>query len=364
MSSDGDRAQATPTHPWVAHTGITTHHLVVGALLGVSVALVFMGDWYQWWADEAIAHRLVDRWNVWEILTVLPRHQPHYPTWYLLPELAGWKLTHLVSIACAPLTVLGTLRIAQALEYPRQNQYLAASLVATSPFLAVQFGWMRMYALLILASTYSVAFALERAHARAGAASVAAALLHPFGVLPAVYVAANALVERAYTTTTLTGVFAGTPLLAFLWVNVVEPDGGGVTGSATGMTHGVVPDAFLVGLTPGAALTGSPHTLLQVFGCVVLFGALVLPGRSTHRLHAWIALPVVAIAGASWVVLPVFTLKYFGFIGPSVAVVLAGLYEDRVPWRRIAIAVTLALFAIGWMQRFAPMLITRRFLFW
>lgn len=353
------RLATTRLEPLLTAAGAYRCNISYGLLYGISLILVQFADRGQHWVDEQITRELIHRWNVWELLTVLPLHQPHYPTFYLLPELAGWQATRFVSLLALPVTVAATARAARALDYPPRAAFLAAALVATSPYLAVQASWIRMYAPLTALLTVGFWLALASSYRRATVVMMAAAVLHPFGAFGPVWLALNLARRHRWRSAAGIGVLGCLPAGLFV---ALRTGGRAINTRTTGMGHGIEPSVVELALTPVSSVVGSPHLLVQVTAVAGLTLLLLFP-RGDVRVWAWVLLPVVGISLASYLVHPVFRLKYFGFIAPAVAVLAADPQRGR--YHRGLIGLYFAgLLVVSWVLRSAPTIVSRRFIFW
>lgn len=333
--------------------------LVYGFFCWFSFAAAAVADRDRLWVDEEIAHELIQRWDVWELLTVLPVWQPHFPTYYLLPELLGWDATAFVSIVSFPITVYATIRAALTLYDTPDAAYVAGALVAMSPFLATQAGWVRMYAPLTAILTLGFCLGLESNYRQAAVCMLFASILHIFGVFGAVWLAIHAFHNRQHGFGVAVGGFGALPASLLLAINTGQQ---GVTTQSTGMGHGIEPELLRIAVTPVASLLGGPHTFLQVLGVLVVTLLLLVP-RVERQVATWILLPVIGVSVASHLVHPVFRLKYFGFVAPVIALLMANPERNR--WhRRLIVVLAGILLSLSWIQRLIPVLVTRRIVFW
>jgi hypothetical protein len=309
-----------------------------------------------YWVDERIVLRLIERWGPAGILLELPVSQPHYPTWYLLPELAGPAAAEAVSAACMPLTVWWTIGAAEEL-YDERSALLAGSLVALSPFLAEQAGWLRMYAPLSALAALTLRLALA-GDGRSALPSLAAAALHPFGSL---LVAWNAAVsrDRASGAGLAAAGLAAAAYAVLKLTKTGDTPGRPPMVDKTGVGHGVVPPLYELLSAPAAALGGSPRFRAGVAGAV-LVGAVA--AHTDRRVAAWAWGPPLAIAAASALVHPVWELKYMGMVAPAVAVGVADPRSGR--WRQAAVAVLVVWYALNyWLSTLGAPLAHRAY-FW
>lgn len=331
---------------------------MVWLFAAVSLLHAFSLDRGPRWIDEQITRELIQRWTAWELLTVLPLHQPHLPTYYFLPEFAGWHATVAVSLVSLPVTVLAGAAAARAHYQSDTAAVITAGLIAVSPYLAVQSTWIRMYAPLTALLTVGLWLGLDGQRWRATVVMLAAALLHPFAVFGGLWLSLLALKDQRWRLGAVTAVLACLPSLALV---AVTTGGREISTRTTGMGHGIEPGLLKLVLTPVASLTGSPHASYQVAGVLAVTALLVWP-RPDWRLLAWIVLPGAGLAVAS-MVHPVFRLKYYGFVAPAVAIVAAN--PRRTGWhRRSVLWVLVGLMAVAVFFRFAGGgVVTRRFLF-
>jgi hypothetical protein len=338
-----------------------SNDIAYGFVCGLSVFFAILADRQALWTDEEITHMLIERWGVWEILTVLPLRQPHLPTYYLIPELLGWEVTSLVSLVALPATVFATIRAAEALYDDFGAAYLAGTLTALSPFLATQAGWQRMYAPLTAAMTVGLWLGLEKRYRLSAICMFFASILHVFGAFGVLWLALTSAKDGRDKLAALVFGLGSLPGISFVAVNHSSK---GLTTAATGMGHGIVPSLLKIALTPVSSLLGSPHNMIQIVG-VLAITILILRPTPDWRVRLWILLPVAGIVLGSWAVHPVFRLKYFGFVAPAVAIVAASPRRKR--WHAaIILLVVLVLLFVAWMQRAPPhmVLTTRRFIFW
>lgn len=330
---------------------VVLHLLAFGAVL--------LADVDAFWVDERVAYDLVTGYTALELLVDAPAWPPHYPTWFVLADVVGLEAAIWLSRLSLPALVYPTYRLGE--RYAGEDAgHQAAFLVAMSPYLAAQAGWLRMYGLLTALLTWGLWLALEGARRRALALFAMAAIVHPFGAFGALWFAlshARRRVDRRTLALVATGLL---PLVATLAYIVSQQ---GLAIGPTGVVHGIAPGALRIVLTPATALAGSPHNLVQV--SLLLVGtALLATGDHDRELVAWVLLPLVALTVVSYVVAPIYRVKYYGFTAPAVAVLLAGL--DRNRWIRAAAGACFgAALLLSWMQRLEiPAIVARRFIFW
>jgi len=340
-------------------TRIEWGRVVTPALLAV-MALVSaaMASQQPLWVDEKITASLVAKWSYWELLTVLPQRQPHLPTYYLLVKLVGYQGAQLLSYLCFPLTALATVELASAAGHTRHRAQLAGYLVAVSPFLAIQASWLRMYAPLTLLLTLGLWWTISGQYRRALVPFVMGVLLHPFAILPFGWYGWQVYQSQETTqiVTTRRLMVASVPFWILLGVKYAK-GGLGFSGYATGVTHGALPTWQHITLLPIASLVGGVWTRgMFLLGLLVL--VLALYPRPDPRLISWILLPIVGVVAASYLLHPVFRVKYYGFIAPAVAVLLAREREnwtvEYVLWLSVG-----TLYVSGWVFRAYGLVLTR-----
>jgi hypothetical protein len=313
--------------------------------------------------DEEIVLRLVERWSAIELITELPLYQPHFPAWYFLPEFASARATIAVSILAFATLPAATYRLACAITTPHRS-LLAAALVATSPVLAVHGGWLRPYALLWATMTWGLAWGMRGHYRRATAALLAGTVIHPFGVFGPVWLAGVQIVRGDATVRRLLPHTAAMlPLPALLAVKSAKRVGDGPL-EASGVSHATPPTLREMVLTPVAALVGAP----QRVGYILIVGAITVGVVAfyRHRDHweiaFWIVPPIVAIAGASYLLHPVWGLKYFGMLAPPAACIAVSAPRSR----RALVAITagvLSMSCVGWFYAVECIPIARGFPF-
>lgn len=324
------------------------------------------------WHDEVITMRYLTEYGYWGLLIDLPLHQPHFPLYYLMIEL--WtQVTGLHPLTARQFSVVaGFFVVFVTVQIGREwadieTGALAGSLLVISPTLVIQSGWLRMYALLTLATALCWwAYARARMQDTWWRWVVVAGLtvhLHPYGLLLVATIVAVAL----YDSTPPAG-----PLLV---LGVISAPLIGLLGLKLAGTYGLVDSVAMAG-TASLIHLSSPPTLWHVAGLpgALLFGRLTTP---THLLFAvsvlvgigavmwrdrahtgvrwatyWLVLPVLGVLGLSYTLQPIWQLKYLVIVAPPVALLLAiGLRQLPQPVRYGAvtlIVLTQAFILLRW----------------
>lgn len=284
------------------------------------------------WGDEQVALHFISSYGPVELLTAIPANQPHFPAFYVLIRLWGdltgmpYASGRLISVVAG--TALVGLTYWMGREYAGERAGLgAALLLAASPPVLLAAGWLRMYALLGLASA-GAAWAVIRIRAGdTGAwrlwslATTGAVLLHPYGLFITPLGALAALKHRPRARELLP-VGAATGIGVFtLATKLLAP-----SGNPTSLKHLATPPTVPeIVLAPIAMLTGRLMTPIQVpLAIAVAVGAgwAVWRYRSeeTAVLLAWVLLPVAGAAAVSHLLSPIFQLKYLLLAAPAVAI--------------------------------------------
>lgn len=343
---------------WAARVRERTQvaHVVLAAVHLLAVVTPLLADETAYWRDEEIVVELTQAHDVWGFLVGWPQWPPHFPTWFVLPELAGYDVAVAVSVLSLPATVYPTYLVGR--RYGDAWTGLgAASLVAISPYLATQASWLRMYGPLTALLTWGLWLGLAARWRRAGGCMAAAALVHPFGALGAAWLTLWLLVRGGHTRA-LRIVGLGMLPAAGVLVGVLAR-GMAFTNGTTGIFHGIAPGVVRLALLPLSTLAGTPHTLLQITLMLVATGLLAVSIRPARGVGLWVLLPTVAIVGASYALHPIFRPKYFGLLAPAVAVLVATSRHRRLLGLLLAVLV-----AGSWYQRLsAGALVSRRFIF-
>jgi hypothetical protein len=289
-----------------------------------------------YWGDELIVLKLVGRWGVRGVLAELPVHQPHFPTWYLFVELGGPYAAEAASVACMPLTVWWTVGAAKEL-YDSESASLAGMVIAVSPFVASQAGWLRMYAPLTALSALALRLVLAGDH-RSPLAALAAFSLHPFGLLLVLWEAAVGRTRSSvHAFLAAAGASAAYGLLKL--TKTGDTPGRPPAVDRTGVGHGVVPEWYELAAAVGASLAGSPRFRAGVAAAAVC-SAVAL--HTDRRVALWSGGYVLALLAASALVHPVWELKYLGVVAPAAAVGLADPRSGRWRWAGVAAFAALA----------------------
>lgn len=329
----------------------------------IAVLTALLADVEAFWADERITAGLVRENTAWDFLVQQPQWPPHLPTWFLVPELAGFEVTIWVSILAFAATVYPTYRLGNHYAGEATGFY-AANLVAVSPYLAAQGSWMRMYAPVTALLTWGLWLAVDERPRPAAACMVTAALVHPFAVFGPLWLLIRRVRDQGWPAGPRLSTLGLLPTA--IVVTAVLVRGPAFNPQSTGIHHGIAPEFTHVFLTPTASLLGAPHMLLQAGLMAILVGLVAAELDTDNDLLLWIVLPVVGIAAASYLLTPVFRLKYFGFIAPAVAVLVAMTGRNHhwsVGWTRTT--VVLLLLALSWAQRLIlPAIVSRRFMLW
>lgn len=339
------------------------HQLSKASLMVVAaLAALYVQSIRSFWVDEKIALAFVRRYGPVELLTEFPLIQPHLPTWYYLIEFFGPKLTIGISIVAFTFTTLGTYHLAT--EYTtRSRAVVAGFLTAVSPYLVVQSTWLRMYGVLWAVMTWGLYYGLTRRYRKSMAALVLGALVHPFGVFGPGWLALVLLARGDWTLRRLAVLAAsGVPTLVFVSVNTSST--GGVTGGSTGMTHGLQPGALQVALIPVSSVTGGPQLVwhIALVAALTIALALLVDYRSQWELALWLLLPVAGIVTATYLVHPVFRLKYFGMLAPAVIVLFVANLRTRWQLATVGSGLVLAIW-VGWFYTVIGSIVTRYYAF-
>lgn len=338
--------------------------VLLGVLIGVtafSADFIVFGTPY---VDSRITMDLIHRYDVWGILLNLPIRQPHYPTWYFLPELLGFDVTLLLNSAFFTVSSLLVVLTARRLYGSYFSQYFAAALITFSPFMATQAGWLRMYA--PLSALVAAAIYLKTTDRRIPALvfSLLAAVVHPFGIFIAMW---TALWLWGRSERRLAGVLATLPVLwgaAFIALNylsIYRVDGEASLSNGLSYTGGNAPGLLEIVVAPVSSLTGSPVVASHV-ALALIITVIVLASGPRRDLLLLISGSVLSITVASYLLVPVFKLKYMAVISPAVALVLV---DDKRPvrWQVVIVAGLAALYLIGWVYRHERALNIRSFVF-
>lgn len=338
-------------------TNLTREDCTSVAIAVLSLVSAYLADQQQLWVDEKITVNLVTRWSPVELITVLPHHQPHLPTYYLFLDIVGFWAGSVASVVAFPVTVLATIQAGRELFTSRTRAQMAGYLVALSPFLATQAGWLRMYSLLTALLTVGVWQTLADNDRRAGACFLIGCLIHPFAIFPLGWYLGTVYRRRRSIPFDLRHVALGMGPLAALIVLKFLRGGPGFSGFSTGVTHGDLPSVLEIGILPVSALVGAHYTSGQALLAVLLTVAMLYPLPDT-RILTYSVLPVAGVIGVSYLLHPVFQPKYFGFIAPAVALLLV---HPRRSWvhRYVLGILTAGLLATMWVWRVYGFAVTR-----
>lgn len=311
------------------------------------------------WVDERITLMLVERWSALELITILPRYQPHYPIYYLLVEFAGPFLTRLIGALAMAGTTVVSMRMAGDLYSSQHSAAVTGMFVSMSPFLVVQAGWLRMYSILTFLLLTGLMYAL-RDDDRASVWFLAASMVHPFGLFGPLW---NAI-DRRNARSVVVLIIGVVPLalLAAAHVFLKPIPAGYRVGANTftiGVGHGTVPTLNMMFITPIAAFIGAPHLQLEAILMIAAMGLVVIWSMEHDmRLWLWIWLPVLVVSAAS-LIHPVYRVKYFGFIGPAFIVAMSDLKRPCKYWILIGVTIGFTLI-ISWIGRYEGALVARR----
>lgn len=295
------------------------------------------------WLDEAITAVVIERFGTLELLTAVPREQPHLPPYYVLLDL--W--VGLVGRSDAGLRALSAAFGVVALPFvyglgrrlfDRRVGLLALTVAALSRFQLYYAQEVRMYALLTALTVASYYCLLRRDDPRwAGGyvlTSVGAAYVHPFGGLGvlgglASIVLASRLRERGVDTRGWPGTAGGRRAPALVALSLVPLVVAAAHEFATGfgLTYlsrpgpAAVARSLLtffgtwptpaVGAVVGVLLAGSALAALAPLGAAATGVRAPTPTVGATLLVAcWAAAPVVVLVAASHLLTPVFWYRY------------------------------------------------------
>ncbi|WP_254823963.1 glycosyltransferase family 39 protein [Haloglomus halophilum] len=346
------------------------HALAVTLVTVVGVALRLYGlGTESLWVDEAITAALLRRFGTLELVTAIPREQPHLPTYYVLLDLwAG-----VVGRGDAALRTFSAVFGVAALPFvyglgrrlfDRRVGLLALAVTACSRFQLYYAQEVRMYAMLTALTVASYYCLLRREELRWAAGyvvtAVGAAYVHPFGGLGVLgglaYLALAARLDsRGLDTDGWPGVAGDRRAPAVVALSLVPL----VVAAAREFAKGV-PLSYLSrpGLDEVArsllAFFGAwptPGVGVAVGGLLALLGVAALvpaaaaaTGRrrvtrgtgSTLLLACWAAVPVVVLVAVSYLITPVFWYRYALPAAPACYLLVArggvGLADRVAAW--------------------------------
>lgn len=315
--------------------------LALGALLSVGTALRLYGLGAEsLWIDEAITVALIRRAGPLELLTVVPRQQPHLPTYYVLLDL--WRSVtgpsdaalRAFSAVCSVLTLPFVYGIGTWL-FSRRAGLLALAVAALSRFQLAYGQEIRMYALLMLLTTASFYCLLRRAERRWAAAyvgtAIAAAYVHPFGGLGVVGGLAYLAVARRSGTPAWPGTAGDRRAPAAVALALVPLVAAAAVEFASGfdLTFVPTPGPRFVALALQGFLGTWPNAWFGVAAAIafaaagvvaIAVGARRWPDRAaggTLLVVAWLTTPVLVLVAVSHLLTPVFWPRYVAGAAPA-----------------------------------------------
>ena len=298
------------------------------------------------YGDEVITARILSNHSLVELLTWVPRHQPHYPTYYLLIkawlDVTGLPIYsgRLLSAVAGITTIILVLQAATE-WYDRETAWIAGGLLACSPLLVYESGWLRMYALLTLVSTASI-ITLVRASKQPSwrrwlswlIFTLLLVWMHPFGFF--LFLGELAYVAYRPPRWILGFTFVALASIPGLLVLALKVDGHAGMGTANLVHLPTPPGLLTIIFLPFALLLGRLFMLSQVSGILALGLPFAIGGtniwRSEERAFylAWIAIPVCGVIMASYLIRPIFELKYLAWIAVPIAILVARGLRSRV----------------------------------
>lgn len=333
-------------------------HVLLELIAALSILTATLVKFSVPYIDQQITADLVARLTPWEILTRLPLLQAHYPTWYFIPEFFGMAGATALSVVSFPVTVVALGLTAHAVYDDFRSAYAAAFLAVFSPMLATQAGWGRMYAPLTALLSVTLYLTITKRWRWAVASSLVAAAIHPFGIFGAIWVSIQAYRDDAGWAR-----FVALPpaivLVVFLSIKLGRNNVDSVA-HAVSYAAGTVPTTTGTLIAPVASIAGSPSSLAHIMMMMLLL-LLAWDFEADRRLLTFVALPILGIATASYLVLPVFRLKYMTIAAPGVIVLLAS--NNRPVVRQVALYSGIAmLYLLGWYLRAHRALNIRRYI--
>lgn len=347
---------------WLGRRLSIVHVEVGGLILLASLLRGYRLTAESLWIDEIFMVGMATEQSVWALLFEVPRYEPHPPlynvfmwAWVSLGDTSAlWMRGSSVGFGVASVPVVYFL--GREL-FDRQTGLLAGFLFAISPFQIWYAQEARMYALLVLATVTSW-YLLLRIQDRwtrqraVGffACGVVLGYTHVYGLFVLAVQALTTLwwTERrtagGWTRGRLVGVFAGIGLASGPWLaelarRIVRPDSEFDDPAGWLETPGTVDlletaRIHLLGYgdvrAPYAELPGAPAVLAGVVAIpmLVLIGAWFLEKLNDHEssvllLIGWIAGTVVLPFALSWLVQPMYELRYTIVAAPAVLLLLA-----------------------------------------
>lgn len=304
------------------------------------------------WGDEHNQLKWVDRLAGWDLLTV-SAHQQHPPTWYAFHQLVGANGVLVVSLLAFAVTTYATMRLGAHLYGPREGT-LAGLLVAFSPVLAEQAGWIRPYAAITALLAVGLWLTITGDHRRAALAMVAGASLHALAWFGPAFLAVRWWrTSRRGALAVLAG--GSIPLAWVLAWRVAAPVASG--GDPAVANHLGEPTL----LNAGAAMVGPLSGATFPAPVAVLLPLLIigLYADADTRLAQWVAIPPIALVAISWLVSPILGIKYLAYLAPAIA--LAAVRPGRAWWHRGFIwAALYGLYLYAWLMRLTGGYVSRR----
>jgi mannosyltransferase len=338
-----------------AHPG---HALAVTLVTVVGVALRLYGlGTESLWVDEAITVTVLQRWGPLELLTAVPREQPHLPTYYVLLELwagavgrgdaALRALSAVFGVAALPFVYGLGRRL-----FDRRVGLLALAVTALSRFQLYYAQEVRMYAMLtaLTVASYYCLLRREEPWWAAGyvVTAVGAAYVHPFGGLGVLgglaYLGLAARLDtRGLDVSDWPGLAGDRRAPAVVALALVPL----VVASAREFARGISltylsrpgPDEVARSLLAFFGAWPTPGVGVAVGGLLAFLGvvslaplALAAAGRTpptrwtsaTLLLACWAVVPVAVLVAVSHLVTPVFWYRYALPAAPACYLLVAG----------------------------------------
>jgi len=341
---------------------------VVGiTILALGVILRGIFAFQRVWWDEQTTLKFISQYNAIELLYMVPIRQPNFGLYYALvdlwatlttlPPITGRVFSLAAGIALVPVIYLTIRRLIED-----NTALLAGILAATAPVFIIQSGWLRMYALLTLATTLSWLL-LWQNEQRVWWAVVASVTiwLHPYGLFVVASQIAYVLFVRQGVNYRATGIVSVSFLLAsgvlaakffrgYLPHIVSRPLSG------TALLHiPTPPDALTIVATPAALLVGRIDLAVQIPAAVLVTGLICVGiarrwrSESVQVLLWWAAGPILLAITVSYLASPIYQLKYLVVAAPAVVgLVAVGLstVKPRLRYTLLAVLVGVQLAAV------------------